>query len=209
MGPGLQADDTASLTPRAVETRKRILDAAEIVFGQRGFDAATTREIAALAETNVSTPYSYFAGKEALYLAVIERAIVPLIEVMDQFARENDKPGAASDAIRGVLSHLASCEGTIRLIYREIVTNGPLAERLTTTLFEPLIGRVRAEIRASGRVEADLEPFVAALFVHLSFSHVALAPLLARVFDIDMLSTESLERQVSVIRAAGGLEMGR
>jgi AcrR family transcriptional regulator len=208
MDVGPQAEQT-SLTPRASETRKRILDAAENVFAQRGFDAATTREIAALSETNVATPYSYFAGKEALYLAVIERAIVPLIELMDQFARESDKPGAAAGAIHDVLSHLASHEGTTRLMYREIVANGPLAERLTKTLFEPLIERVRSELRAGGRIEPELEPFVAALFIHLSFSHVALAPLLSRVFDLDMLSTESLERQVRVIRAAGGFEKGR
>jgi AcrR family transcriptional regulator len=66
MGPGLQADTSVPLTPKAVETRERILDAAESVFAQRGFDAATTREIAARSETNVATTYSYFANTEAL-----------------------------------------------------------------------------------------------------------------------------------------------
>jgi AcrR family transcriptional regulator len=195
----------ASLTPRALETRERILDAAEAVFAQRGFDAATTREIASLSGTNVATPYSYFAGKEALYAAVIERAIVPLIELMDQFAVESDKPGAAAGAIRAVLSRLASHEGTTRLIYREVMADGPLAQMLTQTLFEPLIDRVCTELRAAGQMDDAMEPFVASMFVHLSFSHVAMAPLLSRVFDIDMLSPESFERQVRVIGAAGGL----
>ena len=150
---------------------------------------------------------AYFANKEALYAAVIQRAIEPLIELMDQFARERDKPGAAAGAIHGVLSRLASHEGTTRLVYREVVANGPLAERLTETLFEPLIDRVCAELRAGGNVEPDIEPFIAALFVHLSFSHVALAPLLSRLFDRDMLSPESLARQVRVIGAAAGLGM--
>jgi AcrR family transcriptional regulator len=203
---GAGAESTAeSLTPRALETRERILDAAEAVFAQRGFDAATTREIAALSETNVATPYSYFAGKEALYTAVIERAIAPLIELMDQFAAKSDKPGAAAEAIHAVLSRLASHEGTTRLLYREVVADGPLAEMLTRTLFEPLIDRVCTELRAAGRVDDTMEPFVASLFVHLSFSHIAMAPLLSRVFDIDMLSPESLERQVRVIGAAAGL----
>ena len=92
------------------------------------------------------------------------------------------------------LSRLAKHEGTTRLVYREIVANGPLAERLTKSLFEPLLDRVCAEIRAGGRVEPDMEPFIATLFVHLSFSHVALAPLLSRLFDRDMLSPESVAR---------------
>jgi AcrR family transcriptional regulator len=205
MGPALQADGNAPLTPRAVETRERILDAAESVFAKCGFDAATTREIAALSETNVATTYSYFASKEALYAAVMERAIEPLIELMDHFSGERDKSGAAPGAIEGVLSRLANHEGTTRLVYREIVANGPLAETLTRTLFEPLLDRVCAELRAGGRVERDMEPFIAALFVHLSFSHVALAPLLSRLFECDMLSPESVARQVRVIGAAAGL----
>lgn len=192
-------------TARAEETRERILATAEKVFAERGFEAATTREIAALSRTNVATPYSYFAGKEALYTAVIERAIAPLIEIMDQFAGEIDKPGAAAGAIRAVLERLASHEGTTRLIYREVVADGPLAEMLTKTLFKPLLDRVCAEIRAGGHVESAMEPFVASLFVHLSFSHVALAPLLSRVFDRDMLSPDSLACQARVIGNAANV----
>jgi len=50
-----------------------------------------------------------------------------------------------------------------------------------------------------------MEPFLASLFVHLSFSHVALAPLLSRVFEVDLLSADSLERQSSVIGATTAL----
>lgn len=197
------------LKPKAHQTRNRILDAAEIVFSKRGFDAATTREIAAQSQTNVATPYSYFEGKDALYEAVLERSIAPLIELMDEFARERDKVDAASAAIRSVLSHLAAHEGTTRLIYREIVSDGPLAQRLAERLFGPLMERVRSELGAAGRFERDVEPFVAALFVHLSFGHVALAPLFSRVFGVDVLAPENLDRQVRVIGAAGGLEATR
>lgn len=190
-------------TPRAEETRTRILDAAEVVFAERGFDAATTREIASLSETNVATPYSYFASKEELYAAVIERAVAPLIELMTRFADETDKPGAAAATIRAVLDRLASHERSTSLIYREVVGNGPIAERLAATLFTPLVEQVCAELRANRRIEPNMEPFVASLFVHLSFSHVALAPLLSRVFQVDMLSPESLARQADVIGAAG------
>lgn len=47
--------------------------------------------------------------------------------------------------------------------------------------------------------------FIAALFFHLSFSHVALAPLLSRLFDLDVLFPESVARQIRVIGAAAGL----
>jgi len=50
-----------------------------------------------------------------------------------------------------------------------------------------------------------MEPFIAALFVHLSFSHIARAPLFSRLFSRDMLSPDSLARQVQVIGADAGV----
>lgn len=188
---------------KAEDTRDRILAAAERVFTERGFDAATTREIAALSRTNVATPYAYFAGKDALYAAVIERAVAPLIDLVAAFEEEGDQERAARHTIQSVLDRLAKHPGTTRLIYREVVSDGPLAEQLNRTLFTPLLGHVVAQLRSRGNVERAMEPFLASLYVHLSFSHVALAPLLSRVFETDMLSPENLERQVRLIAAAG------
>ncbi|MGI4856385.1 MAG: CerR family C-terminal domain-containing protein [Janthinobacterium lividum] len=54
---------------RGEETRQRIIDAAVGVFGERGFDAATTREIAQRAEVNPPALQYYFENKEGLYRA--------------------------------------------------------------------------------------------------------------------------------------------
>ena len=51
--------------------RERILDAALQVFGSKGFDAATTRDLAAAAGVTSGLLYHYFANKEALLVAVI------------------------------------------------------------------------------------------------------------------------------------------
>lgn len=51
--------------------RERILDAALDVFGSKGFDAATTRDLAAEAGVTSGLLYHYFANKEALLVAVI------------------------------------------------------------------------------------------------------------------------------------------
>ena len=51
------------------EMRKRILDTALAVFGSRGFSAATTRQIAETAGTNLPGLTYYFGNKEGLYLA--------------------------------------------------------------------------------------------------------------------------------------------
>src|ERR1700735_2683847 len=56
-------------TPKSKETRQRILAAALRVFRERGFDAATMREVAAKAEVAVGAAYYYFDSKDALVMA--------------------------------------------------------------------------------------------------------------------------------------------
>ncbi|MCY0387475.1 CerR family C-terminal domain-containing protein [Robbsia sp. Bb-Pol-6] len=60
---------------RGGETRQRIIDAAIGVFGERGFDAATTREIAQRAEVNPPALQYYFENKEGLYRACVEHLV--------------------------------------------------------------------------------------------------------------------------------------
>ncbi|HYH18673.1 MAG TPA: TetR/AcrR family transcriptional regulator [Azospirillum sp.] len=54
-------------------TTEALLDAAKCTFAARGFDAATTREIAAGAGVNEQLIQRYFGGKTGLLLAVVER----------------------------------------------------------------------------------------------------------------------------------------
>lgn len=58
---------------RSLETRARIFDAAEQVFAAHGFDAATIRDIAALAEVQGALVHHHGGSKEALFAAVVAR----------------------------------------------------------------------------------------------------------------------------------------
>lgn len=58
----------------AVATRARILSVATRQFARRGFEGATTDDIADKAHVNKRMIYHYFGSKEQLYLAVLEEA---------------------------------------------------------------------------------------------------------------------------------------
>jgi AcrR family transcriptional regulator len=60
-------------TPKAEETRERILDAALKLFRERGFDATTMRDIAAAAGVATGAAYYYFRSKEELVMAFYVR----------------------------------------------------------------------------------------------------------------------------------------
>ncbi|MET9413387.1 ScbR family autoregulator-binding transcription factor [Streptomyces klenkii] len=57
---------------RAIRTRQTILEAAAVVFDERGYDAATINEILARAEVTKGALYFHFPSKEDLALAVID-----------------------------------------------------------------------------------------------------------------------------------------
>lgn len=54
---------------RGDETRQRIIDAAVQLFGEHGFDGASTRDIATAAGVNAPALLYYFDNKEGLYKA--------------------------------------------------------------------------------------------------------------------------------------------
>lgn len=68
-----QARRTRRVAGTDPEKRRQILDGAYQVFTQRGFDAASMSDIAAAANVSKGTLYVYFADKEHLFVALIER----------------------------------------------------------------------------------------------------------------------------------------
>ena len=59
-------------------TRRRILDAAMMLFSQWGFDATRIKDVALKAEVNAALVHHYFGDKDALYETVLRDALSPL-----------------------------------------------------------------------------------------------------------------------------------
>ena len=64
----------------AGDVKARILDAAQRVFLERGYQGASLDEIAATAPASKPTIYAHFPGKEALFEAVVARVIEGLTD---------------------------------------------------------------------------------------------------------------------------------
>jgi AcrR family transcriptional regulator len=63
---------------RARQRLERVLDAAEAVFVEVGYEAATTNQIAARAGTSIGSLYEFFRDKQALAVALADRYVVDL-----------------------------------------------------------------------------------------------------------------------------------
>lgn len=84
----------AAVSSRKEDTRQRLLEVAVDIFGQHGFDGASTREIVQRAGANLTAIPYYFGGKEGLYLAATEymvsdcmRRMTPALERTRQDVR--------------------------------------------------------------------------------------------------------------------------
>jgi AcrR family transcriptional regulator len=58
--------------------RTQLLDAAERLFAQQGYQATSLRQVVELAGTSIGNCYFYFPNKETLLLAVVERTSLEL-----------------------------------------------------------------------------------------------------------------------------------
>jgi AcrR family transcriptional regulator len=73
-------------------TKARILSAAEVVFAAKGFEGASTREIAAAAEVNISSLHYHWESKETLYFAVFENIYDRIVELLKSAIPESERP---------------------------------------------------------------------------------------------------------------------
>lgn len=72
---------------RSLETRDALIAAATDAFAAHGFDAVSTREIAARASANQALINYHFGGKEGLYLAVFETMAAQIGSHIEPFVR--------------------------------------------------------------------------------------------------------------------------
>ena len=79
--------------------RQHILEAAEQVFAERGFEAAKVQEISAKAGLSMGTIYSIFPGKADLFDALLEMRGRELLAVAREATKRSDPP---LDALRAL-----------------------------------------------------------------------------------------------------------
>ncbi len=115
------------------ETRRRILKAARDRFAQVGFEAATTREIAAAAGIAVGTLFNYFPSKEAIVMAMAAEAF--------EKARRRFEAGPRGESLE---------EGLFALIAAELRDLRPLRGCLRPVLETALSPMARAEASPDG-----------------------------------------------------------
>ncbi len=80
------------------DSRKKILDAAFVVFSEHGYEKTSMRMIAAGAGLSVGGLYLYFENKETLYSTLMERVLEDLSRDTEERVKEISDPVSAFNA---------------------------------------------------------------------------------------------------------------
>lgn len=117
---------------RALDRHRRILDAALRVFSRRGYRDSSVDEIADESQTSKGGVYFHFPGKEAIFLALLDRTAARLREKIDEAMAPHDDPIAKADAaLLAVLRTFAKHRALARLFMLEALGAGREFHRRT------------------------------------------------------------------------------
>jgi AcrR family transcriptional regulator len=129
-------------------TGDRILDAALVSFGSRGYEATSLDALAESLGVRKQSILYWFPSKEALLEALIDRSAT---ELADALQGALDRAGDGWDRVEAVVRsvfRLAARRPELLGLVREAGRLGPPAATRLTAALEPLVGRASAFLEA-------------------------------------------------------------
>jgi len=198
MAPALARELDSAPNP----TRERLLDVAETLFAERGLAGVSVRDIATRAELTPAALYNHFAGKEALYAAVLGRGVLPLIALLADLADREQNSDNVDEVLGAVMEHLSQRPQIPRLIYQEAVTGGTHLTELARDWIRPLVERGLAETDRDPTSLWSQEdgPLFIVAWLQMIFGFFATSPLLKELLGKDPLSEEVVAAQTQFLR---------
>lgn len=104
---------------------EQTLEAAHLLFAERGYASVTMDEIAAAVGVTKPLLYNYFGNKEQLYIACMERAGDSLIQTIAGAVSETANPGDALGAgVRAFFSFLDTDRSAWAVLFDETLPHG-------------------------------------------------------------------------------------
>ncbi len=146
-----------------IDKKDYILDVAERIFSEKGFDGSSTRLISGEAGVNMAMLNYYFGSKEGLFLAIFERKISHFQNIMQNLG--NDASLSAWDKMEKYVEmygeKVVNNNCFQKLIYREMGMNrgndlsGKIRDMLMKNIAE--LDKILREGIANGEFKKDID----------------------------------------------------
>lgn len=195
----------AVLPAAACSGEQAILEAAEYLFSEQGYDAVSMSAIAQRAATSKPNIYHHFKNKHHLYLAVLNRAAEHSDELLDKL---EDEPGTVQSKLAafasGQLESILAHERRSTLILREALSGGSersreVANHVVGKSFARLVEMIN-QGQKRGEFRSEIDSAMAAFLIFSSniffFQSSAIMPHLPDISftgDADVFSVAMMD----------------
>lgn len=136
----------------AEQTRAALLRAGLRLFGRKGYEGTSTREIAALARANIGSIAYHFGGKEGLHLAcadfiveTIQSIARPALAEIAAVAKPEDAAAGLKRSVERIVGFFVASPEVgdfAQFILRELSVPGPAFERIYAGAIQPTHARL-------------------------------------------------------------------
>jgi len=151
-------------------TKARILAAAEAVFAAKGFEGASTREIAAAAGVNISSLHYHWESKETLYFAVFENIYDRIVELVRSAIPDSTgtRPGrqVIDEAMGRLFDFFADQPSVPKLLVRRLLETTETTNAIERDSLLPAWGRFTAWTYDLGQAVDEQSAQIFMLTVH-------------------------------------------
>jgi len=170
------------------DVRAQLLMAARDLFTRYGFDAVSTRQLAAAADATPGMIHYYFGDKHGLYRALLEEVIPPVLAVLEARDGEADSPLTVAEFMEAYLGMFRDNPWLPPLVFREIQEGGTSFQRHFFERFasraKHVLGGALERDRQAGRLREEVDPALALVSVMSLCVFPFLArPMLERVME--------------------------
>jgi AcrR family transcriptional regulator len=181
----------------ASSASENILDAADRLFGEVGFDATTTREIAQACGVNKALIHYHYSTKDDLLTAVLDRYYDKLTRSLyGGLEGEGSPRDRLLVTLDGYVDFLAQNPGFSRIVQRE-ASGGKHLERIvqrTVPIFQLGVMWVEREFpRAASDDLAAVDLLMS--FYGMVVTYFSYSPVLEKLTGVSPLSEENLDRR--------------
>ena len=179
--------DPGTITSVAgVTTRDRILDAALLGFGTRGYEATALDMIAAELGVRKQTILYWFASKEALLDAVLERGAIELAGVFEAALASGEVGVDRIESVMRSVFRYAVRRPQLLGLLREVERLGPSIATELSSRLQPLIDRaVRSvDLLMQAKVIREGDPRLILSFLYSTILGVATDVQAQRAFGV-------------------------
>jgi AcrR family transcriptional regulator len=190
------------------------LDTAERLFAVRGVDGVALRDLAREMGLTAPSLYNHFPSKQALYDAVLERGLHPIVDLLSAAWHPGAlRPGHVHATTDRLVAHLAKHPHLARLLQRALLEEAANVHELLTRWLSPLYEEGFAVIRetaeAAGWDARELPHLAIGLFglVFAYFTNTTALRLVAadagNPFAADSLELQRAFLEKAIVRLLG------